>query len=185
MSQLALQEVRPPFVQFEVRPVEDRAASEAAGCYVARDEHFAIITPAGSRDRYEFIVHEWLARMQREVKQDRVPGAWYDHYKAKYEAWKKGNDIDIDGTPLKTWPPISPAQLASVTGLGILSVEALAEAPEEAIMRLGMGGRALVNRAQAWIKSRAGEAQKIAELQRQVAELTAKLNPAQTPVAKG
>lgn len=175
MSNISLQAARPPFVQFEIRPVEDREASLKAGFYVARDEHFAIITPSGSRDRFEFIVSEWLARMRREVQSERIPGAWYDHYVAKYEAWKKGNDFEVEGTPLKTWPPISPAQLSSVASLGIRSVEDLAGASEEAIQRMGMGGRALVVRAQTWLANRTGEKARIAELEATVAAMQAQL----------
>ena len=44
-----IMQARPPYVQFEMRAVEDRQASIDAGHYVAKDVAYAIITPAGSR----------------------------------------------------------------------------------------------------------------------------------------
>jgi hypothetical protein len=46
-------ELKPPYVRFEVRSVEDRTASIESGHYVGKDVIFAIVTPAGTRDRIE------------------------------------------------------------------------------------------------------------------------------------
>ena len=46
-----IQQARPPHVVYERRAEEDRTASIEQGRYVSRDVDYAIVTPAGSKDR--------------------------------------------------------------------------------------------------------------------------------------
>lgn len=146
-----VQEARPPYVQFELRPVEDRAASQAAGHYVAKDVAYAIVTPAGSRDRHEKIAEEWLENMADQVRQERLPAEWLAHYRALYKAWKEGREAPENGTSIRNWPVASPAQIETLLNLRIRTVEDLATCNEEAIARMGMGGRALKQKAIDWL----------------------------------
>ena len=175
-------EQRPPYVEFKFRSVEDRNASLAAGHYVARDVAYAFITPAGSKDRTEKIAEEWLKHLDMEVKQQRFPAEWLKHYKAAYEAWKEDRELPPTGTALSSWPPLSPAQLENLLQLRIRTVEDLASANEEAIMRMGMGGRALKSLAEEWLRTSKGIGQTtatISELRRENAELKAQHETAQ------
>lgn len=151
-----IQQARPPYVQFELRAVEDRAASQDAGHYVAKDVAYAIITPAGSRDRIEKIAEEWLRDMGEQVRQERLPIEWHRHYQTIYAAWKEGREAPETGTSIRQWPVVSPAQVELLINLRIRTVEDLAAANEEAIARMGMGGRALKQKAVDWLASASG-----------------------------
>lgn len=148
-------QARPPYVVFEMRAIEDRGASQAAGHYVAKDVPFAIVTPAGSKDRYENLADNWFKMLRTEVRAKRFPQQWLDHFQAQYDAWKRGEEGSLNGTPLKTWPVLSPAQYKACRQAHLLTVEDLAAANEETIMRLGMGARALKQKAVDWLASAA------------------------------
>lgn len=158
------QEAKPAYVDFEYRAVEDREASIAAGGYVAKNVAYALITPQGSRDKVEKIAEEWLAQMSVEAQQQRIPQAFAAHYKAIFKLWKEEGEVPITGTPIKTWPPCSPAQVATLLAVGVKTVEDLAICNEETIARLGMGGRALKQEAANWVEAKAGTGKVAAEI---------------------
>lgn len=125
------------YVEFEHRAMEDRKASTAAGHYVARDAEFVRITPPGGN-----------LVVEREVTdQDRA------RFARQYEAWRKGVDAPEDGTPIRGWPPVSPAQIDMCIRANLRTVEALAQASEQSLQRLGIGARALQTKARAWLES--------------------------------
>lgn len=146
---------RPPYVQFERREIEDRNATEAAGAYRGKDIAFAIITPMGSKDRYEQIAEEWFVKLEQQVREGRFPPEWLGAYKTAYAAWKEGLELPVDGTPIRNWPLLSPAQVRLLTDLRVRAVEDLAAANEELMMRLGMGGRALKAKAVEFLAAQA------------------------------
>jgi hypothetical protein len=152
---------RPPYIAFEARAVEDRNASIEAGHYVARDVDYVIITPAGSKDRIERVAEEWLAQIRRQSVEGKYNPVWQQHFEAAYKAWKETNTIPEDGTSVRAWPLLSPAQVATVLAANIRTVEDLAVANEDALRRLGMGGRDLKAKAVAWLES-AKDAGKVA-----------------------
>lgn len=141
----------PSLVSFEVRPIEDRNASIEAGHYVARDVDFVLIVPPGSKDQVEQEATTWLAYIKQEARQGRYPAEWADAYERSYQAWKEGQEVPLEGTALVSWPCISPAQLKTLQGVNIRTVEQLATCNEEALRYVGMGGRSLKERAQQWL----------------------------------
>jgi polyhydroxyalkanoate synthesis regulator phasin len=74
-----------------------------------------------------------------------------NHYLARYDAWKKGLDMPVDGSPIKGWGMISPSQQKLLISVGILTVEDLAQVNDEGIRRIGMGAVELRRKANAWI----------------------------------
>lgn len=142
---------RPAYVTFEIRPEENRQASIEAGHPKFDNVDYAIITPAGSKDRVERPVSAWFAHLAQEVQAERFPSDWLQKYRNDYAAWKEGREAPIDGTPLVSWPPISPAMLKELLGLRVRTVEDLAAANEETLARLGMGARALKQQAVDWL----------------------------------
>lgn len=148
-----VQEDRPPFVSFEVRAVEDRDASLAAGHYVAKDVDYALVTPRGSRDRVERVAEEWLANLRKDSANGRFPLEWLRTIETGYKDWKEGRESPVNGTAISNWPVLSPAQLVLMRQIGVRSIEDLAAANEEMITRLGMGGRALKQQAADWLSS--------------------------------
>lgn len=146
-------EDKPAYVVFEKRAVEDRTASIATGVYVSKDVDFVIVTPAGSKDRIERNAAEWFDNMRQQVKAQRLPEAWLLNYQQRYEAWRHGQEIPAEGTSVRNWPVLSPAQAKSLADANVRTVEELANANEETLMRLGMGSRALKNKAVEWVSA--------------------------------
>jgi hypothetical protein len=147
------QKARPPFVRFKLVPIENRAASEEAGHYVADDIHFAFITPVGSKDTVEHRVEDWFKNLQEAVNQERFPNEWFQAYKRAYADWCEGHETPETGTPITDWAKPSPAQVLIMQAIGVRTVEDMAEANDETVTRIGMGGRALKQAAIAWLDS--------------------------------
>ncbi len=150
---LELKEERPAYVTFETRAVEDRNASIEKGHYVTKNVDYALITPPFSKDCVSQEVSVWLKTMDDNVSAGRLPSRWRDNYKQQYEAWKRNEDVPLDGTPIKGWPLLSPAQQANLIAINVRTVEDLAAINDEGQKRYGMGGLDLKNKAQAWLKS--------------------------------
>lgn len=142
-----IQQARPPHVVYERRAEEDRTASIEQGRYVSRDVDYAIVTPAGSKDRVERVVTDWFLMLAGEVKAERWPQTWLDQLRAGYDAWARGQTPPESGTPLSTWPALSPAQVKNWAQIGIRTIEELAEANEETLSAYGMGSRDMKSRA--------------------------------------
>lgn len=149
----AVAEARPPYVTFETRAVEDRAASLEKGHYVTKDLDYVIITPMGSKDRTERVVKEWFDQLEQQVIEGRFPRDWRKEFIEAYGAWKEGRELPLNGTAIITWPVASPAQVKQLLDARVRTVEDLAQANEETIAMLGMGGRALKDKAVSWLQS--------------------------------
>jgi len=156
----------PPHVTFEKRPVEDRAASIEAGHYVAVDVDYAIITPRGGKDRVEKPYAEWIKQQESMAMGEdaRIPAQWVDAWKRMYSQWKAGEEMTEDGTPIKSWPVASPAQIRNLLNLNVTTVEQLAHANTEVLTRLGMGGVALKEKAQRWLAEAASTGRSVEEI---------------------
>lgn len=144
---------RPAYVTFEVRAVEDRTRSIEEGRYIAKDVVFAIVTPAGTKDRLEKEAHEWLEGVAEGVKQERIPPEWYDAYKKALERFEESRENPEFGTSVRDWPALSPAQAKLFLDCNIRTVEDVAEMNEEMVGRIGMGARALKAKAQTWLEA--------------------------------
>jgi len=88
-----------------------------------------------------------------QVREERIPLKWAQEYKESYTAWKRGEEIPLNGTPIKGWSVLSPSQQANVIAANVRTVEDLAQANGEAVARIGMGGMELRQKAEAWIKA--------------------------------
>ena len=140
---------RPPYVVFEMRSVEDRAATLAAddGLPKMRDVPFAIITPPGSKDQIERNAEDWFAEKRTHVQSGRWPAAWHQAFKEAFEAWKKDEEPPVNGMSIREWNLLTKTQFESLRAIRVMTVEDVAAMNEEAIARLGMGGRALKQKA--------------------------------------
>lgn len=141
-----------PYVRFDRIAVEDAAASREAGHYVARDVDMAYVTPPYSKDIMKYKVANWFDSLKTDAMNGRIPPEWVDKYKAAYEAWKNGQELPVDGFPIKGWGVCSPAQQETLIKLHILTVEQLAAANDEGLRRIGMGAYDLKNKADTWLK---------------------------------
>ena len=151
MTIAAVADERPPFVSFEVQAIEDRDASNKAGHFVGKNVIYVYITPKGSKDRHISVAEEWLVKLKAQVAQGRFKQEWYDGYCRAYEAFKSGQQPVLDGTDIRNWRVASPAQIKTLVDINIRTIEDMAQANEETIARLGMGGRALKEKAREWL----------------------------------
>lgn len=185
-------EAKPPYVTFEVRAVEDRGATEVNGHWTGRDVIFAIITPAGSRDRIEKIAEDWIRDTREQVRQERFPAMWLEQYIKQYEAFKANEELVPDGFPLKEWPVIKPTQVQMLLSLNVHTVEQLAELTEEGLERIGIGAHDLRSKAQKYLeisKNDGATAKKVSNLEQenvglksQVEELMERLKKAESTI---
>jgi hypothetical protein len=101
--------------------------------------------------------------------------------------WKKGEELPETGTPIKGWAVLSPAQQAAVLHANIRTVEDLAQATEEGITAIGMGGRTLKARAADWLAARGDGAGKtsaeLEALRQKVADQAALIEQLQKNIA--
>lgn len=153
MVQPLEEKTRPAYVRFEKVPTEDRAASIQAGRTVMKDVDYVVITAVGTKDEVPRECSSWLPYIKQQVQEGRLPAAHYEHYVRSYEAWKKNEELPVDGTPLKVWPVITPAQLKNCLAANVRTVEDLAAINAEATQRIGMGAQELKLKAVTWLKA--------------------------------
>lgn len=157
------QDAKIPYVRFVNQPREDREASLEAGFVVMKDVPVVSITPPGSKDTVVRDVAEWLQQNKDQVNEGRMDPAWADAYTRAYKSWVETGDVPTEGTHIKNWPLLTPAQVETLTGLKLLTVEGLASAPEDVIGRMGMGGRGLKDKAQKWLDTQNNGGGKLAQ----------------------
>jgi hypothetical protein len=154
-----------PFIRFETRPVEDREASLKVGRFMTKDVDYIVIVPLGSggKEQIEQEYTAWLEQRKRETGRheirtgdsavpmfsSRFPDEWLDKIEKGYEAWKAGQEIPVEGTPLAQWAVLSPAQRQQLIGMGVQTVEQLAQLPDGGLDSFGIGGMSLRQRARA------------------------------------
>jgi hypothetical protein len=136
-----------PYVRFERVAVEDVAASKVAGHYMARDVDQVWITPPYSKDLFKKNADEWFEQLKSDVQNGRVPPEWVEKCRKLFEAWKAGQELPPDGTPIRGWGLISPAQQDVLLRMNIFTLEDLACINDEGLRRIGMGAVDMKNKA--------------------------------------
>lgn len=105
----------------------------------------------------------------------------------KYRAWKAGQDIPEDGTPLAAWAGVSPEQAAHLRHMGIKTVEAVKDMGEGAIARLPFpNARKLPELAAEWLSSKdAADKDRELEEMRERMAIMEEMLAAQMPEKRG
>ena len=173
---------RAPYVRFEKGVVDDPQASVAAGHYVGRDVDYALVTPPYTRDVFKQEAKDFFQNMKSDAAAGRIDPEWLKKWESDYAAWQKGEEIPLVGTPIKGWLMASPAQQQACIQANILTVEDLAQANDEGVVRLGLGGQQLRTLARSALAATndigkvvmesAAKDQKIAVLEGSVASLS-------------
>ena len=100
---------------------------------------------------------EWVkirvAGDRNNVVEHKVGEADKHRFAPYYEAFRAGEKVSESGTPVEHWPMISRSQAATLKHLNIFTVEALAELSDQGMNNIGMGGREMVNKAQAFLEA--------------------------------
>lgn len=163
-----------PWVTFITKTEEDRAKTVETGEMVFKDTHYAVITPVGSKDRLHEDVSRWWPKLHSQVQSGRLPRAWMEKWKADFELYKKGQEIPLNGTPIKGWNLVPGSIQETMIRANILTVESLANANAEALQQIGIGAVDFKRRAQAWIEQhtdKAGLSIKMAAAQKEIEAL--------------
>ena len=82
-----------------------------------------------------------------------MPADWAEKFRRMYELWKQGQEMPLEGTPIKGWGVISPAQQETLIRMHVLTVEQLAAITSEGTNRIGMGGIEMKHKAEAWLNT--------------------------------
>lgn len=151
---MQIAQARPPFVEFKRIAVPDALKTQELGRRVTKDVDFAYIMQPGSRDQVERKATDWLAMIKQkslEASPDAYPEQWVQGFHDKYAAWLAGQEMPLDGTSVKEWALLSPAQAENFIALRILTIEDVAAMTEDALGRFGMGSRELREKAREWL----------------------------------
>jgi len=142
---------RPAYVSFKTIAKQNKKASEEEGRYIGRDVDMVTVRQIGATDSVEWEVPRWLEQNRIEVINGRLPQEHAEKYAESYKRWKAGQEMPMEGTPIKSWPVISPAQVEVIIQAGIRTVEDLASLNDEGLRRIGMGAVELKQKAKTWI----------------------------------
>lgn len=159
-----LKNQRAPHVAFSTEAVPILVPSKEPGVSVPKLNEFGVamykdvdyvtVRQPGGTDSVIFEVEHWLdSHLPMEVMNGRMNPSFPPAYKKYYEHYKAGQEIPLEGTPIRTWPVATKAQVKQLTDLHILTVEDLATLPDDGVKRIGMGGITLKQRALAWLTS--------------------------------
>jgi len=160
-------------VRFYLEAVHMKYKSEKEGRPIFEDREFVSIIPIGDNKTQ-------IVREATDDDRSRFP--------EEYARFKKGDQDAVSGTPLKEWPYMRPSQIRMLNYLNVFTVEHLAELSDDAISRIGTGGRKLIEQAKAYLAKAkdtgatqhyAAENERLnnelAEMRRQLAELASRI----------
>ena len=106
-----------------------------------------------------------IERPKRKEDEKRWPRHW--------QAFLNDTEAPVEGTPLKEFPALTPADIANLKQKHIDTVEQLAEFPDGQIDQLGGRGYAMKKAAKNFIEYRSGPS--VEDLKQKIAELEAKI----------
>lgn len=143
-------------VTFYTEAVEDAAATRVQGRLICKDEEFVFILIGGDpKSTIRAPAHSHTDRDPMTGEQRTYAQKFPDEYR-----FFKANEDQhqASGTPLTEVPWLTAARREELKALKIFTVEALAGLDGTLLQRIGMGGRELKNKAQAWLDAAAGHA---------------------------
>lgn len=121
---------------FHMEAVEDPAASAREGRAIYKnEERVEIVMPGNPYTRP-------VVKVTDEHRQ---------RWPEQYEAFKKGLDVAVNGTPLEMWARLKKAQILELKHLGFVTVEDVANMNDLATQKIGMGGLGLRQAAKAFL----------------------------------
>ena len=170
-------EVRPQ-ISFYTELVEDIVKTLEDGVFRGNDVEYVKIKQPYAQDFVIMTVESWKSQRKSEVIGERYPKEWYEKDMEDLRKWKQGQDIPVEGYPIKGWGMLSPSQQRTLVDMGVRTVEELARMGDEGKRMYGIGAQLLVDRAKAWMDSvndNGKVAIEIASLKRENEKLQAQL----------
>lgn len=140
------------FVEFDSEPVHQVAESNAAGRPIFKDvPHIRIRFPGdNTREIYRPVKLDPDQSRPFPPDPERFPRQWAAFQAQEHQAQ--------DGSPIEEWAAVSRSQARELKAVNIHTVEQLAGVIDSALQGLGMGGRDLRAKAQAWLAQAADAA---------------------------
>lgn len=122
----------------------------------------------------------WISRLSG--KKSDSPRIW-DAIRPAYEAWKRGEEITHDGTPLGAVAFVPKKAVAAYRMANVHTVEQLASVEDASLSRLGLDARNHRDMARKYLDSQISGAAKIKQLEARLAEMeaNAKRGPGRPP----
>lgn len=135
-------------IEFFIEPRENPAKSRKEGRPIYEDKEFVRIKFVGDPKK------ELVEFAHVKFDRDRATGEWVTYAQAfhkHYEAFKTGEAVKGEGTPLEELPFINASKRAELKALHIHNAEALAQLDGANLQKLGMFGRSLKDQATAYL----------------------------------
>lgn len=135
----------------------------------------------GKRGDKDYQKEEKVSRVQRDMRQH------WQVIKPYYEHWKTGQELPVNGVPLKELPGVTEDMLERFRQLHIRTIEDASQMGEEAIHKIGFGARDLKERATVWLQKRPNREtdSKVTALEAKLAEALSMLQAVQVPKKRG
>lgn len=103
----------------------------------------------------------------------------------EWAAYKEGKEQRISGTPIEVLPGLARGVADMLKSLYIYTIEQMANLPDSALHKVGMGGNELRQKCQSYIGKNSAEVTalkaRVAELEAEIAILKAKKKPGRKP----
>ena len=165
-------------VKFQEVAVQNKAKSDVSGRPIYWTSLQALIYGPGMKNQVAAAeIHlrdetgKVVRRSKERLQEDGTPIYRDEVFKEQLKAWKDGRDDALAlGTPLRMYPRLDVAQIASLEAIGIKTLEQLAEVPDSQLHQM-INGRSFRDGAKAYLEAAAGGAPmdrmvaKIAELE--------------------
>lgn len=135
-------------ITFSYEAIYDEGASNRAGRPIYRDEERIEIAFPGNQ------LNIWHGRVTDEHRQ---------LYEREYEAFLKGHEVAINGTPIEELSILSKAQVRELKHFNIYTIEDGAMLSEQAVQSIGMGGNKIRELCKRYLE-KAKDLQPLAEL---------------------
>ncbi|WP_299830671.1 hypothetical protein [uncultured Roseobacter sp.] len=167
-------------VRFWLHAVESHKKSKEAGRPIFDEvEMVSIMAPGNTKTE-----HTARAQAMHYNANERRQMTYAERFADAYSAFKRGIEEHVQGTPLSEAPFLSVAQKAEMRAKKINTVEQLATMADRNISKMGMGFRAHVDAAKAYLDTATGSASlanEMAELRRQNEELMRRVTGIENP----
>lgn len=144
MPQVEQQDTARP--RFFMEPVENVALSKKEGRPIFEDTEMVELKQPGDKH------WSWVGRVDEPGLNIR------QRFPQHYEAFKRGEQRAAIGTPLEAWPLLTKSRVMELKAANVMTVEELAQVPDNVLGKLGMNSRQEREQAKAWIDSAKGNA---------------------------
>ena len=128
------------------------------------------------------VIPDAVSRLQKDRS-----GIW-EALLPSYEAWKRGQEMPTEGTPLAAWPGVSVEQAELLRNADCRTVEEVASLTDALMQRIGLPGlRDIRTNAQAYLTSKDGSkvVSALAEKDQQIAALQQQMQDLMELITKG